>query len=126
MTRKKEGNMRIRKQRKEGEELRTIAVCVRLDPNEAARLDRRRGKIQRGTYIRLLLNNTMPPIIPEINADAYRKLNAASDALSSLANNTDADTLASVKATQDLIKQIRQILVQIYFTSRKNYESENQ
>lgn len=50
-------------QGKRGNELRTITISTRLTPAEAAELDRQRGRIRRGTYLRLLLNNTVPPVI---------------------------------------------------------------
>ena len=49
-TKKKDPTKRIRKAPKSGEEPRTIAVCSRLDSAEAAKLDKLRGKMQRGVY----------------------------------------------------------------------------
>lgn len=56
------------------DERRTVCVSVRLSSAEARALDSKRGKIQRGTYLRLSLQGITPAQIPAINAKAYSEL----------------------------------------------------
>lgn len=51
---------------------RTHCVSVRLSPDELQSLDRRRGKIRRGTFLRnLYLGRREPRQIPEVNRAQY-------------------------------------------------------
>ena len=52
------------RKRKDDEDKRTVTVSTRLTPAETVRLDNLRGKIQRGTYLRLILTDNVPPYIP--------------------------------------------------------------
>lgn len=74
MAKKSEAKQQMRNSTRRGEERRTIAVCTRLDSDEAARLDELRGKIQRGTYLRMLLKGIVPQRIPSINVQTYNVL----------------------------------------------------
>lgn len=51
---------------------RVHCVSVRLSPDELQNLDRRRGKIRRGTFLRnLYLGKREPRQIPEANRERY-------------------------------------------------------
>ena len=51
---------------------RTHCVSVRVSESELTALDRRRGKIRRGTFLRnVFLGKKEPAQIPEINRRAY-------------------------------------------------------
>ena len=80
---------RIRKRHDEG--LRTVAVCARLDNSEAAKLDKLRGKIPRGTYIRMLINGVTSRKMPTINMQSYNTL---------LDINNNLDTIALLLSTK--------------------------
>ena len=102
MTTKKQANERVRKSPNDGEELRTIAVCTRLDTKEAAKLDELRGKIQRGAYLRMLVNGTAPHKIPTINVQAYNVLSDIQHHLAELdfsasRSEFDAGELAEIR-----------------------------
>ena len=56
----------------QNQELRIHCISVRMNPAEYRELDRRRGKVQRGTFLRrLFLGKKEPAQIPEPNRKAY-------------------------------------------------------
>lgn len=105
----------IRNLTSRGEERRTIAVCTRLDSDEAARLDELRDKIQRGTYLRMLLKGIVPQKIPSINVQTYNVLADIQHQLDNLdfsasRNEFNAAELAEVR---NLLLQLRLELLDI-------------
>ena len=94
MTKRKQPTERIRKRHNTSEELRTIAVCTRPDGVEAAILDTLRGRIQRGVYVRMLINGIVPRKLPMINQKAYIALGNISSQLERLnINNIEVKDL---------------------------------
>ena len=101
---------RIRK--RHNEELRTIAVCARLDNLEASKLDKLRGKIQRGTYIRMLINGITSRKIPTINMQAYNTLLDINNNLDAIAKHKVIDN-ADVAEIRTLISKLRLELLDV-------------
>lgn len=111
----RETRRQIRNSTSRGEELRTVTVSVRLTPEEAAKLDKYRGKIQKGNYLRLLLNGAIPPIIPELNWEAYKKLHKISAQLENAKGK-------EIEAFNSVVSDLRFALMGIVV----KYEIENQ
>lgn len=111
-TKKKQPTHRIRKSPKNDEELRTIAVCTRLDSAEAAKLDVLRGSLQRGVYLRMLLNGTVPPKMPAINIQAYNVLRDISHQLDNVSNSRAFDAI-EILDVKSLISKLRLELLNI-------------
>lgn len=112
-TKKKDPTKRIRKAPKSGEEPRTIAVCSRLDSAEAAKLDRLRGKMQRGVYIRMLINGATPQLMPEINMQAYNTLLNISNRLDAIGSRKGVLFDAEIAEIKELISNLRLELLNI-------------
>lgn len=112
-TKKKNPNQRLRKAPRSGEELRTIEVCSRLDSKEAAELDRLRGKMQRGAYVRMLINGKTPPKMPEINMQAYNTLLNISNRLDAIGSRRGVFSDAQISEIKELISNIRLELLNI-------------
>ena len=55
-------------------DLRTHSVNARLNSAELAQLDMQRGEFQRGEYFRVAALHRLPPVIPQVNLDAWRDL----------------------------------------------------
>jgi hypothetical protein len=55
-------------------EKRTIRVVARLSEQEADLIDRRRGRIRRGAYLRIAALGNAPRQIPSINREAASNL----------------------------------------------------
>ena len=112
-TKKKDPTKRIRKAPKSGEEPRTIAVCSRLDSAEAAKLDRLRGKMQRGVYLRMLINGVNPQLMPEINMKAYNTLLNISNRLDAIGSRRGVFSDAQITEIKELISNLRLELLNV-------------
>lgn len=64
---------------------RNHCVSVRMNADELAALDSRRGHYARGEYMRLAFFDALPPIIPELNREAWAELARAASNLNQLA-----------------------------------------
>jgi hypothetical protein len=53
---------------------RVHCVSVRLNVAELARLDERRGRLQRGEWLRVAALDQLPPTIPSANVQAWAEL----------------------------------------------------
>ena len=100
---------------KDDEDKRTITVSTRLTPAETARLDNLRGKIQRGTYLRLILTDTVPPYIPAINRQAYVELSRLGSNLNQVVRtfNTIGSSPAYMADIQRLLTELSLFLIQL-------------
>lgn len=100
---------------KDDEDKRTITVSTRLTPAETARLDNLRGKILRGTYLRLILMDTVPPYIPAINRQAYVELSRLGSNLNQVvrAFNTIGSSPEYMADIQSLLAELRLSLIQL-------------
>jgi len=87
----------------QNENLRTHCVSVRMSPAEYQNLDRRRGKIQRGTFLRnLFLGKREPAQIPEPNRKAYAETARWASALNQIArrmNEGEEVDIQEIRAT---------------------------
>ena len=108
MAKQREAKQQIRNSTSRGKERRTIAVCTRLDSDEAARLDELRGKIQRGTYMRMLLNGIVPQRIPSINVQTY---NVLADIQHQLENLSFSASRKEFNAAE--LAEVRNLLLQL-------------
>ena len=103
------------RKRKDDEDKRTVTVSTRLTPAETARLDNLRGKVQRGTYLRLILTDTVPPYIPAINRQAYVELSRLGSNLNQIvrAFNTVGSSPKYMADIQSLLTELRLSLIQL-------------
>ena len=56
------------------EDKRVNCVSVRLNNRELAMLDGKRGKFQRGEWLRIAALDQLPPTVPELNVRAWSEL----------------------------------------------------
>ena len=112
-TEKKNPTQRIRKAPNDWEELRTITVCTRLDSKEAAELDKLRGKMQRGVYLRMLIHGINPQLMPAINIQAYNILLNISNRLDAIGSRRGVFRDATISDVKDLISKLRLELLNI-------------
>lgn len=103
------------RKRKDDEDKRTVTVSTRLTPAETVRLDNLRGKIQRGTYLRLILTDNVPPYIPAINRQAYAELSRLSSNLNQIvrARNAIGPLPESIADIQSLLAELRLSLIKL-------------
>ena len=103
------------RKRKDDEDKRTVTVSTRLTPAETVRLDNLRGKIQRGTYLRLILTDNVPPYIPAIDRQAYAELSRLGSNLNQIvrAFNNIGQMPKSIADIQSLLAELRLSLINL-------------
>lgn len=83
---------------KSDDEARVHGVSCRLTHDELAELDRRRGKVRRGEWLRLAALSAPPRIVPEVNKVAWADLAKASSNLNQLARAVNEGRLTTSDA----------------------------
>lgn len=73
-------------------EKRSHTVSVRLNESELAWLDEQRSKIRmrRGEYLRFAATGKLPPVVPEINREAWVLLSRSAANLNQIARHFNA------------------------------------
>lgn len=78
------------------DEKRSHCVSVRVNADELAALDAKRGPYLRGEWLRMAALDRLPPIVPEINREAWVNLARAAANLNQLSrylnDGGDAET----------------------------------
>ena len=100
---------------RDDEDKRTVTVSTRLTPAETVRLDNLRGKIQRGTYLRLILTDNVPPYIPAINRHAYAELARIGSNINQIAQafNVVESIPEDITDIQSLLAELRLSLIKL-------------
>lgn len=87
---------------------RVHCVSVRMSPAELAELDRRRGKIRRGTFLRnLYLGKREPRQIPEVNRERYSETARWAANLNQLARTSNAGEAVDLVELQRILAGFR-------------------
>jgi hypothetical protein len=90
---------------------RTHCVSVRLSPAELDLLDGRRGRNQRGSYLRACLLDKLPPIIPPVNLSLYRDLGRALGNLSTIAVAMRSGKYVELPEVLQVVRDLRMRLI---------------
>lgn len=96
-------------------QLRRHTVSARLSAAELEELDRRREpvRMQRGQYLREAALNRLPPVVPEINRDAWLDLARTAGNLNQLARRLHAGQGAPAGELERTLAECRQLLVEV-------------
>lgn len=93
-------------------ELRGHCVSVRFNPVELQELDRRRGKIQRGTFLRnLFLGKKEPAQIPQPNREAYSETARWASVLNQIAKRINQDEPVDIQELRATLAGFRRGLL---------------
>ena len=92
-------------------EKRGHCVSVRLNAAELVLLDERRGKHQRGEWMRMAMLDTLPPTIPALNAQAWAKLARSAANLNQLARAANAGSKIEKGGLRDQLAEFRAALI---------------
>ncbi|STR32751.1 Uncharacterised protein [Klebsiella grimontii] len=84
-------------------------VSVRLNEEELSILDSKRGPYKKGEWLRMASLNKLPPVLPEINREAWIKLGNLSQDLNRLLNHLDSKSPDSELTRTELFALRRQI-----------------
>lgn len=90
-------------------EIRNHCISVRLNEEELIILDSKRGQYKKGEWLRMASLNKLPPVLPEINRDAWIKLGNLSQDLNRLLNHLDSKSPDSELTRTELFALRRQI-----------------
>lgn len=91
---------------------RTHCVSTRFDPEELAALDRWRGRMRRGQFVRHCLFSTAKPVVvPEVNRTAWAELARVAGNLNQLARHLNTGGAAEVREVLAEVQAVRQKLI---------------
>jgi len=90
-------------------EIRSHCISVRLNEEELVILDSKRGQYKKGEWLRIASLNKLPPVLPEINREAWVKLGNLSQDLNHLLNHLDSKSPDSELTRTELFALRRQI-----------------
>ena len=90
-------------------EIRSHCISVRLNEEELIILDSKRGQYKKGEWLRIASLNKLPPVLPEINREAWVKLGNLSQDLNRLLNHLDSKSPDSELTRTELFALRRQI-----------------
>lgn len=90
---------------------RQHCVSVRMNSDELDRLNMLRGRVRRGTYLRLLFNDSLPASVPEVNQQAYSELARAASNLNQLAHHLNIGGHVDMQEVLDALGNFRLRLI---------------
>ncbi|ECO1613231.1 ATP-binding protein [Salmonella enterica subsp. enterica serovar Paratyphi B] len=91
------------------DEVRTHCISVRLNQEELIILDSKRGQYKKGEWLRMASLDKLPPVLPEINREAWIKLGSLAQDLNYLLNHLDKKSPDSELTRTELFALCRQI-----------------
>ncbi|MBN3069919.1 hypothetical protein H5A34_12485 [Pectobacterium brasiliense] len=89
--------------------LRSHCVSVRLNNEELALLNERRGRYRKGEWLRMAFQHNLPSVIPPINLEAWKILGKISQKLNRLTAHLDSKSNDSSLSQTELFAVKRQI-----------------
>ncbi|MFS6817711.1 ATP-binding protein [Citrobacter meridianamericanus] len=89
--------------------IRTHCVSVRLNEEELNILNDKRGEYKKGEWLRIASLNTLPPVLPEINREAWVMLGQLAQELNHLLGHLDKKQADSGLTRTELFAVRRQI-----------------
>ncbi|EEG3080491.1 ATP-binding protein [Salmonella enterica] len=92
-------------------EIRSHCISVRLNEEELIILDSKRGQYKKGEWLRMASLNKLPPVLPEINREAWVKLGNLSQDLNHLLDHLDSKSPDSELTRTELFALRRQIKI---------------
>lgn len=90
-------------------EIRHHRISVRLNAEELIILDSKRGQFKKGEWLRMASLNKLPPVLPEINREAWIKLGSLSQDLNHLLSHLESKSPDSELTRTELFALRRQI-----------------
>ena len=93
---------------------RTKYLAVRFSEEELSELDRQRGAMQRGPFLRnLFLRRKIPQPIPGVNLEKYVETARWASALNQLARKVNADDRIEIEELRQILKRFRRGLIDL-------------
>lgn len=92
-------------------EKRNRCVSVRLNDSELAALDAKRGPYQRGEWFRMAALHRLPPMIPEVNRQAWVELSRSASNLNQIAKKLNEGDQADIEQIRKELAAFRAALI---------------
>ncbi|HFJ3515504.1 TPA: hypothetical protein ACGT76_004450 [Salmonella enterica] len=92
------------------EAVRSYCVSVRLNVEELQLLNIKRGSYKKGEWLRMASLQKLPPVIPAINTEAWKKLSDISQKLNRIALHIDSKSKDSQLTHTELFAVKRQLI----------------
>ncbi len=92
-------------------ECRTNCVSVRLNDAELALLEKQRGGLKKGEWLRIAALDELPPTIPEVNRQAWVELARAHSNINQIAARLNRGDLVDVASINAEIAEFRRKLI---------------
>ncbi|HCB1110813.1 TPA: hypothetical protein ACJIMO_001573 [Escherichia coli] len=89
--------------------LRTHCISVRLNEKELDILNSQRKTYSKGEWLRMVLLQNLPPVIPAINTEAWKALTVISQKLNRIATHIDCKSKDSQLTHTELFAVKRQL-----------------
>lgn len=92
-------------------EKRRHCISVYMNSDELKRMNKQRGKVRRGTYLRQIFNGSLPAMVPEVNQKAYSELARSASNLNQIAHHLNIDDHVEMQETLDALRDFRLKLI---------------
>jgi len=92
-------------------ECRTNCVSVRLNEAELDLLNKRRGPLKRGEWLRMSALDQLPPAVPELNREAWIELAKSSANLNQIAKKLNQGELVRIEIIRGELTKFRNDLI---------------
>lgn len=102
-------------------ECRTNCVSVRLNTSELDLLNKRRGALKRGEWLRMSALDQLPPVVPELNREAWIELARAAANLNQIATNLNYGELVDIQFIRDELAKFRNDLIGMTSESESDF-----
>lgn len=114
--------------------IRIHCISVRLNNNELQILNIKRGNKSKGEWLRMLFLQNLPPVVPTINTEAWKKLSDISQKLNRISLHIDSKskdsqlTHTELFAVKRQLKELRHSLLRTDFwsTAREGYAEDQE
>ena len=103
--------------------IRIHCISVRLNNNELQILNIKRGNKSKGEWLRMLFLQNLPPVVPTINTEAWKKLSDISQKLNRISLHIDSKSKDSQLTHTELfavkreLEELRHVLLRTDFWS---------
>lgn len=92
--------------------IRIHCISVRLNNNELQILNIKRGNKSKGEWLRMLFLQNLPPVVPTINTEAWKKLSDISQKLNRISLHIDSKSKDS-QLTHTELFAVKRLLVEL-------------
>lgn len=100
---------------------RDKCVSVRLNDAELAQLDRQRGVLKKGEWLRMAALDELPPAIPELNQQAWIELARASANLNQIATKLNHGDVVDIQIIRSALTIFRNDLVGLNIKNESDF-----